>query len=117
MAVGIVMAAIGVIVVLVLLSRQQSQRKKEAIADLARERDALKPPDILELVNEEVQDAGIGKLPGAEDVDPAVLLKVWRRDGGGCPKGRGSFVMSEGTTPEDATEDTLKFDCGDQPAE
>lgn len=117
MAVGIVMAVIGVIVVVALLSRQQSRRKKEAIADLAREREALKPPDILELVNEEIKDAAIGNLPGAEGVDPTVLLKVWKRDGGGCPKGQGSFVVSDGTTPEEATEDTLKFKCGDRPAE
>ena len=81
MAVGIVMAVVSVTVVLVLLSRMQNKNKAVAVADLASDREASKPPDILELVNQEVQESGIGSLPGADGVDPTVLLKVWKRDG------------------------------------
>ncbi len=112
MIVGIVLVVIAVIVSFVMLGRMQSARKKEAIADLAREREALHTPDIIELVHEEVQELGIGALPGAEGVDPTVLLKVWKRDGAGCEKGRGQFILGAGIAPEDATEDSVAFECG-----
>ena len=112
MIVGIVLIVIAVIAASVMLSRMQGARKKEAIADLAREREALRTPDILELVQEEVEEAGLGDLPGAEGVDPTVLLKVWKRDGAGCEKGRGQFILDDGLAPGDATEDTVTFDCG-----
>lgn len=112
MAVGIVMAVVSVTVVLVLLSRMQNKNKMVAEADLASDRELLKPPGILELVNQEIQEAGIGSLPGADGVDPTVLLKVWKRDGSGCAEGQGTFVLGHGITPDEATEDTLKFECG-----
>lgn len=112
MLVGIVLVVIAVIVAFVVLGRMQNARKKEAIADLAREREALHTPDIIELVHEEVQESGIAVLPGAEGVDPTVLLKVWKRDGAGCEKGRGQFILGDGIAPVDATEDTVTFDCG-----
>jgi len=115
MAVGIVMMVVAVTVVLVLLTRMQNKNKTVAVADLASDRETSKLPDILELVNQEVQEAGIGTLPGADGVDPTVLLKVWKRDGTGCAGEQGTFVLHEGLAPEDASEDTLKFVCGDQP--
>jgi len=114
MAVGIVMAVVSVTVVLVLLSRMQNKNKTVAQADLASDRELSKPPGILELVNQEVQESGIGSLPGADGVDPTVLLKVWKRDGLGCAEGQGAFVLGHGTTPGEATEDTLKFECNEQ---
>lgn len=111
MIVGIALVVIAVIVAFVMLGRMQSARKKEAIADLAREREALHTPTIIELVHEEVQESGIGTLPGAEGVDPTVLLKVWKRDGAGCEKGRGQFLLGDGIPPEDATVDSMTFDC------
>ena len=116
MAVGLVMVGIGAVVVLVLLSRMQTKNRNEAVADLAREREALKARDILDLVYEEIADTGIGELPGAESVDPTVLLKVWKRDGADCAEGQGSFVVADGIEPDDATEDTLRFECGDDPS-
>jgi len=116
MAVGIVIAVAGVIVVLVLLTRIQNKHKAMAQADLASDRESSKQPDILELVNQEVQEAGINSLPGADGVDPVVLLKVWKRDGTGCAKGQGRFVLGHGLAPDEANEDTLKFECGEQAA-
>lgn len=114
MAVGIVLAVVSVTVVLVLLSRMESKNKAVAQADLEGDRELSKPPGILELVNQEVQDSGIGSLPGADGVDPTVLLKVWKRDGVGCVEGQGAFVLGHGITPDEASEDTLKFECGEQ---
>jgi len=111
MAVGIVMAVVSVTVVLVLLSRMQNKNKVVVQAELESDRELSKPPGILELVNQEVQESGIGSLPGADGVDPTVLLKVWKRDGSGCAEGRGTFVLGHGITPDEATVDTLKFEC------
>ncbi len=115
MAAGIVMAVISVTVVLVLLSRMQNKNKTAVHADLASDRDLSKPPGILDLVNQEVEESGIGSLPGADGVDPTVLLKVWKRDGSGCAEGQGTFVLGHGITPAEANEDTLRFECGDNP--
>ena len=53
----IIIVVIVVIVGMIMLSRSGSQRKKEAIADLQREKDSLHTPDILELVSQEVSEA------------------------------------------------------------
>ena len=60
MAVGIVMAVISITVVLVLLTRMESKNKELARADLAGERVTSKPGGMLELVYEEVREAGWG---------------------------------------------------------
>lgn len=115
MAVGVVMAVVCIVVVLVLLTRMENKHRTMARADLEAERESLKSPDMLELVNEEVQEAGIGSLPGADGVDATVLLKVWKRDGAGCAKGQGRFVLTDGVPPSEATENTLSFECVSTP--
>mgnify|MGYP001547977855 FL=1 len=117
MIIGIVGVVIAVVVAFVMLGRMQSARKKEAKADLAREIEELHTPDIIELVQEEVTDAGLADLPGAEGLDPTVLLKVWKRDGSGCPKGTGRFVIADDVAPEDATEDSTTFEWDEADAE
>lgn len=114
--VAVVVVVIVVIVASVLLERTQGARKKEAIADLAREREELHTPDIIELVQEEVKEAGLDHLPGAEGIDPTVLLKVWRRDGGDCAEGQGRYVIADDVAPEDAAEESVSFEC-DESAE
>ena len=116
MAAGIVMAVISVTVVLVLLTRMQNKNKAVVAADLARDRESSKQPGILDLVYQEVQEAGISSLPGANGVDPVVLLKVWKRDGAGCAKGQGTFVLGHGLAPSEVSEDTLRFECEEQVA-
>ena len=109
--VAIVGVIILLLVVTVVLSRMGSTRKKEAIADLERELASLHTPDIIELVNDEVRDAGIGDLPGAAGIDRVVLLKVWKRDRGECADGTGRFVVAETVDPVQATEADVTFDC------
>ena len=117
MIIGIVGAAIAVIVAFVVIGRMQNARKKDAIADLSREREELHTPDIMELVQEEVDDAGLSDLPGAEGIDPTVLLKVWKRDRDDCAKGQGRYVTSDAVAHEDATEDFVTFECDQTEAE
>lgn len=113
MTVAVVGALIAIIVVLTLLSRMQSSRNKEAVADLQREIAEVHIPDILELVYQEVDDAGLRDLPGSTDVDATVLLKVWKRDGPDCPVGQGEFHVADGVEATEATEDDVTFECGE----
>lgn len=77
--IGVVVAAIVVFVVIgVVMSRQTRQRKKVAIDDLEREREAVGSTDIFAIVTAEVQDLGLRSIAGAENVQPEVLLRVWK---------------------------------------
>jgi hypothetical protein len=107
----IIIIVIVVIGGMIMLSRSGSQRKKEAIADLQREKDSLRTPDILELVDQEVRESGITDIPGAEGIDPVILLKVWKRDREDCGEQPGHFVVTEGVEPSDATEADVIFEC------
>ena len=107
----VIVGVILFLVVTIVLSRMGSNRKKEAIADLERELASLHTPDIIELVNDEVRDAGIGDLPGAAGIDKVVLLKVWKRDRGDCENGAGRFLVAEAVDPALATEADVTFDC------
>ncbi|HZJ47875.1 MAG TPA: hypothetical protein VFD97_02420 [Acidimicrobiia bacterium] len=109
--VAVVVIIILLVVATVALSRMGSSRKKEAIADLERERESLHIPDIIELVNEEVRETDIADLPGAAGIDPVVLLKVWKRDRGSCAEASGHFLVTEGVEPAEATEDDVTFVC------
>ena len=111
MVVGVVVTVVGITVVMVLLSRMENRNKAAAKAALEHDRESSTTPDIFELVNQEVQEAGIGSLPGADGVDPVVLLKVWKRDSDGCTKGHGRFVLDDGIVPSEAGEDSLRFEC------
>ena len=112
------LAVVGIglvfLVVMVLLSRMGRARKRQAVEDLEREREAIKAPDILELVHQEVVDLGIDKIEGSDGVDPSVLLQVYRRDEVNCEDGAElRFVLADGTDPEDADTDTLSLRCDD----
>ncbi len=115
MTVPLIIIVLIIVVVggMVMLSRTGNQRKKAAIADLQREKEALQIPDILDLVNEEVREAGIAELPGAEGLDPVVLLKVWKRDREACSEGEGRFIVSDGVEPSAAKEADVIFECGE----
>lgn len=77
--IGVVVAAIVVFVVIgVVMSRQTRQRKKVAIDDLNREKEAVGSTDIFAIVTAEVQDLGLRSIAGAENVQPEVLLRVWK---------------------------------------
>ena len=56
MTLALVAIGFAFLVVMVLLSRMGRARKKQALQDFEREREAIKPPDILELVAEEVTE-------------------------------------------------------------
>ncbi len=107
----IIIIVIVVIGGMIMISRSGSQRKKEAIADLQREKDSLHTPDIFELVDQEVRESGITDLPGAEGIDPVILLKAWKRDREDCDEQTGRFVVADGVEPSAATETDVAFEC------
>lgn len=112
MTLAIVAIGLAFLVVMVLLSRMGRGRKRQAIEDLEREREAIKAPDILELVHEEVVELGIDKIEGSDGIDPSVLLQVYRRDEVNCEDGaERRFVLADGTDPADAGPDTLSLRC------
>ncbi len=111
-----ILAVIGIglafLTVMVLLSRMGRHRKQEAISDFEREREETKAPDILQLVHDEVVESGIDKIEGGEDIDPSVLLQVFRRDEQNCEDDTSyRFVLAEGVKPEDASLETLALSC------
>lgn len=114
MTLALVGIGFAFLVVMVLLSRMGRSRKEQALADLEREREAIKAPDIMELVHQEVVDLGLDKLEGADGIDPSVLLQVYRRDEVNCEDGaERKFVLADGTKPADADTDTLSLHCED----
>ncbi len=78
---GVVIAAAlalgALLFVGIVLSRQTSRRKREAVASLEAERAALASPSILDLVMAEVEDLGLREIAGSTDIAPDVLLRVW----------------------------------------
>lgn len=112
LVIGIVGIGVAFLVVMVMLSRMGRHRKQQAIDDLERERDAVKPPDILQLVREEVAELGIDKIEGADGIDPSVLLQVYRRDVVNCAEGgTRMFVLADDVKAAEAGQDTLSLVC------
>ena len=109
---AIVGIGLALLTVMVLLSRMGRNRKQEAMSDFEREREATKAPDILQLVRDEVVELGIDKIDGSEDIDPSVLLQVFRRDEQNCEDDTSyHFVLANGVKPKDASLETLALSC------
>lgn len=108
---------IGFIAWAVMLSRQQSQRKKEAIASLQAEKEGLPAFSIHALVEAEVTDLKLSEIDGANGMPPEILLKTWTANQhivSLCPS-RDSlqFTIADGVQPADATEDDVTLVCND----
>ena len=114
-AVTVVLVIVVLFVVLGVLARSSSRRKKEAQADLEREKAELQTPDILELVRQEAAESGVDEIPGADGVDLSVRLRVWQRDEhvrSICPDPTLlRFVLEDGVSPDTATADDLRLEC------
>ncbi|MCB1245900.1 MAG: hypothetical protein KDB69_01380, partial [Acidimicrobiia bacterium] len=99
----------------IVLSRRASERKKEAIADLQREKEALAPVSLRSLAEDEARDLGLPDMPGADGIPPVVLLKVWKeaaliRERCASPDDL-RFVLADGVEPENAVEPDVRLDC------
>lgn len=113
-AVAIALVAVAVLLIFtVIVSRQSTERKKEAIASLQAEREQVGRYSIAELVDEEVRELDLRSIPGAEGLHSDVLLKVWRgftHDDDSFDRSSLAYVVAEGVSPEDATADDVRLE-------
>ncbi len=76
------------------------------------------PPSIEDLVAAEIAEQKIDEIDGAEGLDPAVMLRVFRRDepvAHGCPRESLRFSIAGDVDPSEATIDDVRLVC-DSPA-
>lgn len=108
---------VGFIAWAIMLSRQQSQRKKEAIASLQEEKESLSAFSIHALVEAEVADLGLAEIDGAKDIPAEILLKTWNTSQHIVAKCRSReslrFTTAEGVQPGNATERDVDLVCDD----
>ncbi len=110
-----VAAVIAFVVVGVVMSRQTKQRKKAAIEDLKREKKEVGSTDIFAIVTAEVQDLGLRAIAGADDLQPEVLLKVWKDNSvvvERCDdRANLRFVLATGIPSQEATSSDVSLVC------
>lgn len=115
MTMAIVLGVVAFLVVAVVLSRQSSNTKKRAIADLEAERESVGTFDIFELVESEVRVLDLTGIEGAPGIPHGVLLKVWSDSADvveSCiDRAHLHYVVPEGIDPEDATDDDVTLEC------
>ena len=69
-------------------------------------------PTIEDLVAEELEETGAGRIAGADGLQPPVALKVFRRDApsvDGVPPERLRFVVDDGVEPAAASTDQVRL--------
>jgi len=112
----VVVAAVVVFVVIgVVMSRQTKQRKQAAIEDLKREKKEVGSTDIFSIVTAEVEDLGLRSITGADNLQPEVLLKVWKEKSDVVERcdDRASlrFVLATGVTAQEARNTDVTLVC------
>ena len=109
----IVAAVIAFIVVGVVLARNTSSRKKQAIASLEEEKKSIGHFSIVDLIDAEVTELGLRSIDGAQDIPPEVLLKTWSMTDSvhDCPHHQLRYVLAPGVAPADADHTTLELIC------
>jgi len=114
-----VAAVIAFLVTGIVLSRNTSSRKKEAIASLEQEKKAIGRYSIVDLVAEEVDDLGLQSIDGAEGIPPDVLLKAWTstKSVHECDHSRLRYVTDPDVVPGEAQPDDVKLICEDPPSD
>ena len=69
-------------------------------------------PTIMDLVRQEIDEAGIESIPGHEGLSEPVMLKVYKRDvNERCSHDAYEYVVKDGVEPEEATEDQVRLVC------
>jgi hypothetical protein len=115
MTVAIVLVVFAFLVVGIMLSRQTSKTKKSAIADLEAEMEEVGTFDIFELVESEVNALGLLDIEGSTDIPHAILLKVWRNNGGtveSCVDHEHlRYIVAEGIDPSNAADEDVTLEC------
>ncbi|MEE8457141.1 MAG: hypothetical protein V3S28_03750 [Acidimicrobiia bacterium] len=115
MTMAIVAGVVAFLVVAVVLSRQSTKTKKQAIADLEAERESVGTFDIFELIESEVRALDLTGIEGSPGIPHGVLLKIWSDSADvveSCiDRAHLRYVVPEGIDPEDATDDDVTLEC------
>ncbi len=115
MTVAIVAAIVAFLVIGIVLGRQTKHRKQKAIENLKRAKQEIEHIDIFVLVAAEIDDLDLRSITGAEDLQPAVLLKAWKDNLDvveRCHDRTGlQFVVAHGVSPDKATSDDVTLVC------
>jgi hypothetical protein len=72
------------------------------------------PPTLEELIEAEVRDTGVDRIPGGDGLAVSVRLKVYHRDEQvrvGCARDGLRFLVNEGVDPAEATVDEVMLVC------
>ncbi|MCL1598296.1 MAG: hypothetical protein M3094_03865 [Actinomycetia bacterium] len=97
------------------MGRQTKRIKQAAIEDLEREKEELAQTDIFVLVMAEIEDLDLRSIDGAADLEPAVLLKVWRDNSDVADQCSDRthlrFVVTDGVDPDMATAEDVTLIC------
>jgi septation ring formation regulator EzrA len=115
MIIGIVVFIVAFLVVATMLSRQTKSAKKQAVEDLKAEKESVGTFNIFELVESEINSLGLLDIEGAQDLEHAVLLKVWSDSDDIVASCAGRehlrYVVAGGVKPADATENDVTLEC------
>lgn len=104
MIVAIVAGVIAFMVVAIVLARNTSSRKQQAIESLKAEKAAVGHYNILDLIDEEVKDLELRSIEGATGIPPDVLLKTWTDSPElhDVERSELRYVVAEGVEPQGA---------------
>ncbi|MEN8041303.1 MAG: hypothetical protein ABFR95_07340 [Actinomycetota bacterium] len=121
MTFAIVLGLAILVAVMVMLSRQASSTKKQAIADLEREQKDVGKFDILDLVESEVDGLGLLDVDGAADLPHGVLLKAWKDNQDVVDSCAGReflrYVVADGADLQNITHADVTLECSNRRAE
>ena len=94
--------------------KRMSARERK-LAKIKEFEESLPPrPTIQELMADEVRETGVDQIPGGDELEIPVRLKVWHRDEHvrrGCAEGALRFVVTDGVDRATATEDDVMLVC------
>ena len=103
----------------IMLGRQTKRQKTAAIADLKREKEQVAQHDIFAMITAEIDDLDLRSIPGAEELQPAVLLKAWSDNKDiveRCTdRSRLRFVIADGVEPDKAADEDVTLVCEGEP--
>jgi hypothetical protein len=113
------LAVVAFLAVGIMLGRQTKRQKLAAIEDLKREKEQIAQQDIFTLIMAEIEDLDLRSIPGAQDLQPGVLLKSWSDNKElveRCPdRSKLRFVVAEGVEPEKAADEDVTLVCEGHP--
>ena len=111
---AIIDGVIEFVVIAVVLSRQTSARKREAMESLAEEKRLVGSYSIADLAEDEIAELGLRDIEGTEDLSSDVILKVWKDSAHvrqACDREHLRYVVADGVDPREAHVMDVHLEC------